>query len=173
MAEKKVYFYKVSLHKETVDKEEDFNLIKPLFEDVLRSYSTNSSLVLVDSDEKVTLDIKYCEGDFLFGTLGKIRDNSNFQFRNKKTSDTVPILSPEEQAITGIECFTYFLLDYSAGILSIVASQTSPKGAVLNNLLAKYCTDFFTEIKPIPHPKFYRQLFSPKSTLSKVTYNIL
>lgn len=175
MADKKVYFYKISLFDNLTKKELEPEKLKDIFMNAYNSNLEDGSLLLNDdSEEPIYLDInsKFFGEDGVFGTIGKIRDMVGFRKRNKFTKGVKSLLSKEELAEQGIECFTYFSIDFKIGILTVVSSQSSPSEKVINNVLAKYNQNYYTTICVINSKDAYKQLFKKNSKFTKLTCKI-
>ncbi|WXR61195.1 hypothetical protein WG909_12970 [Peptostreptococcaceae bacterium AGR-M142] len=174
MVTKKVYFYKVSMYKEgEIQKKDYYKNLKKEYNSVFKKRLQGNSLDLNNGEKVITMDI-INEGDnFIFGTIGHVKDSNGIHFRDYKSLQSSEILSKEDFENKGIEIFTYFFLDYDCGILSIISGQSTPKAEILNNILSKY-TDrtLVTEITPIMNPKSAEELLKPNSELCKFSYKM-
>ena len=56
------------------------------------------------------------------------------QKRNYRTYEISDVLQPDEIAQSGVESFTYCILGYSHGILSMVNSKGAPAVSVLSHI---------------------------------------
>lgn len=167
MAEKKGYFSKIELYTSGNQKIEYQNL-KELYDDILKCHSKQHkncrTLCLnpkaEDGTPKLMMDIINFKQGYLFGRLSKQKENNALLKRDYETDEAEDVFTPFEAKKRGIEIFTYFLLDYSKGILSIVSAQGAPKAAVLNNILIEYNNSYYTKIVDIPNGEGIEVLYN-------------
>lgn len=172
MAKRTVYFYKVNLFKTKGHSEQDFTDLKGLYDKVFLDNCVKSSLGLDDDDSRATLDILSNDDNYFWGRLGKEKDNNTMHIRDYTTYTTTVVLPPDSLESKATEVFTYFILDYTLGILTMAAGQSAPSHTALNRILSKYNKSFYTEFQEIPNQKAYEQLFRRSSVISQVQYSI-
>lgn len=174
MARKTVYFYVIYL-KDKGGKECDYRLIKERINNVFGNNCINNgkndALILEEGDNQVTLDVLSNGGDYLFGRMGRIKENNTMQFRHYSTLSTEEVLDQRTARMKGIEVFTYFLLDYNTGILSMVLGQSAPRARYINNILNKYDNEFIADIEAIGDPSIIKQIFN-NDILAEIAYTI-
>lgn len=163
-SEKTVFFYGIYLEGPFNGQEESYLKLKSIFNDIFSKKAvhngTNNALVLEKEPRQVTLDILEDTDDFLFGRLGRVRENNEMQFRNLKTLSCEDILDPLSLDIKGIEAITYFLIDYKKGILSIIKGQHAPHQTYLNNIINHYNPNFTMKLKPIINTDVVRTILN-------------
>lgn len=174
MARKTVYFYAIYL-KDRKGTEHDYGLIQSkinkVFTDNCINNGKNDALILEEGDNQVTLDVLSNDGDYLFGRMGRIKENNTMQFRHYSTLSTEEVLDQKTARMKGVEVFTYFLLDYNTGILSMVLGQSAPRARYINNILSKYDNEFITDIEAIGDPSIIKQIFN-NDILAEIAYTI-
>lgn len=72
--------------------------------------------------------------------------------RDYTTNIPAGVLDGTNEEKEGIEVYTYALLDYETGILSIVNQQSAPNYKIINYIFGKYNTNYYLDFKPIPNP---------------------
>lgn len=130
MAIRKAYYYKINLINK-VTRECNSNNYKNIFDGVLNEYVINNteynSIVLKEGEvsdgqiiDRITLDIISNDQQYLFARVSKSKDNKENLIRNTETNEIMEILTPDELGFKTIETYTYFLLDYTVGVLSYI-----------------------------------------------------
>lgn len=155
MANKKVYFFRVTLADENGN-EQNFRELKPLLKEIIENNAVDQgsyySLDLTVADEytHIIWDIFDYTNSRLFGRLSKQQPSNSFVSRNYATLEKKDMnISDERRA--GIEKYTYGSLDYETGIFSIVSSQSAPTEKVIANVFWKYNRHYMVQIVPIPN----------------------
>lgn len=122
MATKNIYLYKVTIKDESTGIEVSLDQYKSLFQSIIAANSRNNALRLstVDEPEVTILDIIDNTDECLFARLNRKKLNNSMQKRNYRTYEISDVLQPDEIAQNGVESFTYCILGYSHGILSMV-----------------------------------------------------
>ena len=172
MAKKNVYFYALSLFDSNTNKELKHTKVNGLFEEIFKTNVKNKALVLEEGEKRVTMDILFNDISYLFGKVGRVKENSTLQYREFKTLENYDVLNPMEKHSKGVEIFTYFLFDYKHAILSIISGQSAPGAKIINNIIGNYNDEYYTEINPISDPQSVKSLFKEGSTLFDVTYTV-
>lgn len=167
MAEKSAYFYEIKLYDDN-DKEIKIQNLKLLYDKIFKKYCKNNSLELDNSiDNKVNMDIIIDREDLLFCKFGKEKDNTTVQVRDNETRSTDLVILPKDLNKKILEVYTYFLLDYKEGIVSIIHGQSAPTKNMINNIASRYSNKYRTELEPIYSIDTYKKLYKKKSKLSK------
>ncbi|SCL85258.1 hypothetical protein [Sporanaerobacter sp. PP17-6a] len=175
MSKKKIYYYCVKLYSDVTKKEISYKKIKVIFNKIFDSYSKQNknirSLSLNQSEISITMDILENNENYLFGRIGKVKDNSSMQIREYGTLSSDEVLSRKDTMKKGVELCSYFIYNYEDGILGYVKSQSVPDAYIFNNI-TKYSKKYYTEINPIPNPSAYKKLFKDGSILSRITFTV-
>ena len=136
MSKKNVYFYELVIKESQTGKEVQVEQFKPLLEDIIKQNSINSSVKLTyEQTEPVLMDIIENTDEYLFVRLSRKRLNNSIQKRNYKTRVITDVLAPDEIGENGIELFTYCILGYTHGVLSIAKSKGAPGPEAFSCLL--------------------------------------
>ena len=167
MAEKKVYFSKIELYTSSNQKIE-YQDLEGLYDDILnrhsRQHGNYRTLCLnpkaEDGTPKLMMDVINYKTGYFFGRLSKQKENNALLKRDYETEEAEDVFTPLEAKKRGIEIFTYFLLNYSKGIFSIVSAQGAPKAAVLNNILIEYNDSYYTKFIDIPNGEGIEVLYN-------------
>lgn len=154
MAKKNVYFYKVVLLRTVQQKEVPVGEFKRIFKEIFEKNAENNSLRLSnDNNDRVILDIIEDTEEYLFIRLSKKKPSFSLQKRDYKTFEVLDVLQNSEIENRGVESFTYGILGYKHGILSIVNVKGAPNDGALNGLFTLYNDNFSIENEAIPNPK--------------------
>lgn len=147
---------------------------KKLFDEVFNEKCRNNSMTLTERDQDpMVLDIIENTEEYLFGRLNKKRPNFSIQKRNYDTLAITDILSPDEVNSNGVELFTYFILGYHHGILSIVDSKGAPNEKALGRIFAIHNSQFQYEAYPIPNRHLLSNLIDGKApVINKIRVDI-
>ena len=159
MADKNVYFYKVVLIDNTTGDEVPPDRFKGLFSDIITRMAINNSIDCTGSNlEPVMLDVLEDTDEYLFARLNRKRPNNSMQKRDYATRTTTDVLAPDEAANSGIECFTYCILGYRHGILSIANIKGAPGYDALAMMFALYNTQYQLDAHGIPNNNIVSEL---------------
>lgn len=180
MAIRKAYYYKINLINK-VTRECNSNNYKNIFDGVLNEYVINNteynSIVLKEGEvsdgqiiDRITLDIISNDQQYLFARVSKSKDNKENLIRNTETNEIMEILTPDELGFKTIETYTYFLLDYTVGVLSYIEGQ---QAASINEFKKIFREDynFQMDIQNIASTETVRALLTEGSTVSRVYYD--
>jgi len=172
MAEKSAYFYEVKLY-DSNDREMDIKELKVLYDEIFKKHCINDSMELDKSiDNKVNMDIIFNRTDFLFCKFGKEKDNTTLQVRDNETRRTDLAIPLKDSGKKTLEVYTYFLLDYKAGIISIIRGQSAPTKNMINNIFSVYNDKYRTELLPVYSIDTYKKLYKKRSKLSKFSITL-
>lgn len=163
MPQKSVYLYKVVISETATKATVPVSAYKALFQNIIDRESKNDAIKLTHDMEHVepmTLDILENTEEYLFARLSKKRPNNSMQKRDYSSNLTYEVLQPDEIADNGVEWFTYCILGYSHGIVSIANSKGAPRVSALAKLFALYDDKHYLETEAIPNIELYKELIS-------------
>ncbi len=164
MSTKNIYLFKVVIRDTQTNTEMPVNTFKGLFQAVFDKECRNGALKLTYEDaEPMMLDIIEDTDEYLFTRLNRKRPNNSMQKRNYNTYETTDVLQPDEIGNSGVEWFTYCILGYSHGILSIVNSKGAPSEGALARVFSRYNNRFSLETEPIPNQDLINELLGGKT----------
>lgn len=150
MSTKNIYLFKVSIRDTQTNTEVPVQLFRGLFREIFDREGRNNALKLTYEDtEPMMLDILENTEEYLFARLNRKRPNNSMQKRNYNTYETADVLPPDEIGNNGVEWFTYCILGYSHGILSLVNSKGAPNEGALARVFSRYNNRFSLETETI------------------------
>ncbi len=159
MALKNIYLFKVVIRDTQNNTEVPTASFKSLFQGVFDQHCKNRALKLTYQDaEPMMLDIIENTDEYLFAKLNRKRPNNSMQKRNYSTYETTDVLPPDEIGNNGVEWFTYCILGYNHGILSVVNSKGAPNEGALARVFALYNNRFSFETESIPNQDLIKEL---------------
>lgn len=159
MSTKNIYLYKVIIRDTETNTEVEVSRFKSLFEDIFEANSRNAALKLTYEDaEPIMLDVLENNDKYLFARLNRKRPNNSLQKRNYNTFKATDVLSADEVAANGVELFTYCILGYSHGILSIVNSKGAPNEGTLSRIFQRFNNRYSLETEGIPNQDLITEL---------------
>lgn len=175
--EKKAFFYKM-IYKQNGKKKNVSS--RDFFEDVIAKHGVKTgtasdkiiSVQITHDERPITLDILDYKSKYLFARIGKIKPNSDMQFREYDTLQTSDVLSFAELNVKGVEIFTYFILEYSSNIVGFVYGKSAPHISSLENLSNLSKWGYELEIQPIAHTDTVANLSRKGSALKSISYEI-
>lgn len=161
MSTKNVYFYKLSLYDTQSRQEMNLTQTKTIIEQIIANNVQNNAVSLSYNDaEPIVMDVLQQTNDYLFARLSKKRRNNSIQRRNYNTLETSPVLTPAEEDNNGIEIFTYCILGYNHGILSIAKNQGAPNEEAFNRMFSKYNDSYYLEIDSVPNNQLINEIYN-------------
>lgn len=167
MSCKKAYFYWIELL-DNQNNKKDISELKPIFQNIFKENSSNKCLKLDDKiDNKVKMDILR-DDNYLFCKLSKEKDNALIQIRDSETNKANLVINPRDIDKKAIEIYTYFLLDYQQGIVSIIHGRSAPSEKILINILDRYNTNYKLQINNVFSIDSYKKLYKKGSKLAKI-----
>ena len=174
MSAKSVYMYKVVIRDTQTNEEVPVNAFNRLFQEVFDRESINNALNLGDdTTEPMILDIIEDTDQYLFARLNRKRPNNSMQKRNYTTYQISDVLAPNEIEDNGVEWFTYCIMGYTHGILSIVNSKGAPSSGALARVFARYNNRYSLETEPIPNVDLLYELMEGTAPeINRVTVDI-
>jgi len=159
MSTKNIYLFKVSIRDTQANTDMPVDSFGALFKEVFDRESRNNALELTyQNAEPMMLDIIENTDEYLFARLNRKRPNNSMQKRNYNTFETADVLSPDEIGSNGVEWFTYCILGYSHGILSIVNSRGAPDEGALARVFSRHNNRYSLETDPIPNQNLINEL---------------
>ena len=169
MANKKVYFHRLNLTRNGKDiKKEE---IKEIFENTIKkNQSKNGALAIEgENEQKITMDRLEFNDTFMFCRLGKEQDIASLAIRDKERNGEAP-----EDANKGgwIDKLTYLLINYDLKLVMVVNNQSAPRASVIKSIFSKYNDEYGVSLQSIPNDKYYRNLYSSNSTISKIKIKV-
>jgi hypothetical protein len=117
-------------------------------------------------EPKVLLD-KYITSNpnFLFARICKKKEHNAMQRRDYLTYLANDVFTNAEMRKLGIEVFTYLLLDYKKGVVSIVNAQGAPGARILNRIFDEYNNDYEIEFRNIPNKDGIEALYKSNAPI--------
>ena len=164
MSTKNIYFYKVIIRNTQSGVEESVDSFKDHFQRIFDRHMRNGAIKLTYSDaEPMMMDILEDTDEYLFARLNRKRPNNSIQKRNYNTYLITDVLPPDEVDSNGIELFTYCILGYSHGILSIVNSKGAPDEGALARIFSLYNRSLLLETESIPNQQLINELLNGRA----------
>lgn len=174
MSQRTAEFYKIILKYEQTKQKVDYHNLKEILNNIIDNYGvTNEKITTIDLDpnispgefeSKMVLDIfPTTENNYLFGRVCKQKSKSGMIKRDYLTYIPDEVFTPEVAAKQGIEVFSYFLLDYSSGIMvSATSNQVSTKRG-LDEIIQHYAPTYELEFIAIPNSDGIQLLYDAGS----------
>lgn len=164
---KKVNFFTVDLFESMGNLRRDYREIKELLIQIIDQHAIKiNDFWVLDltntSDLHYTADIFMYKESCLFMRVSNQKPSGGFLHRDYTTNEPVGVLEGVSEDKEGIEVYTYALLDYETGILSIVNQQSAPNYKTINFFFSKYNTHYYMEFKPIPNPDGISRIYAAK-----------
>ena len=126
-----------------------------------------------EDSEPMVMDILDDNDEFLFVRLSKKRPNSTIQKRNYNTNTITNVLSPTEMSDSGVEMFTYCILGYSHGLVSIINTRSAPHAGALDRIFALHSREFKCELQSIPNNDLINELINGTSPeINRIQFEI-
>ena len=174
MSTKNIYLFKAVIRDTQTNTEVPVSSFKSLFNEIFQRENRNGALKLTYNDtEPIMLDILEDNEEYLFARLNRKRPNNSMQKRNYSTYATEDVLSPDEIENNGVEWFTYCILGYSHGILSIVNSKGAPTEGALARVFSRFNSRYTLETEAIPNQNLINELLDGRAPeINRVQINI-
>lgn len=180
MAKKTVEFKRLDLKKNAKDVE--YRELKGIFNKIFeekcvdngkyRSLDLSPDIQPESVEPKKILDL-FEDGAFLFGRVCKKKSRNALLRRDYETLKAEEVFNDTDSLKKGIEVFTFFILDYTKGILAIANAKDAPGATILNNILQNYCPEYTIEFTDIPNENGVNALYnSTNPELTKVEFEI-
>lgn len=154
---KKVNFFTIDLYDSASCVKKDYLELKNLLKVIIERHATpiNNFLVLDLSRENelhYVADIFAYTDEYLFMRISNQKPAGGYLYRDYITKKPAGVLEGVSEEKEGIEVYTYALLDYETGILSIVNQQSAPNYKIINYIFGKYNTNYYLDFKAVPNP---------------------
>ncbi len=174
MSTKNIYLYKVIIRDTQENREVPVNVFKGLFEEIFNREQHNNAITLTYQDtEPMILDIIEDTNEYLFARLNRKRPNNSMQKRNYRTFEITDVLLPNEVDNNGVEWFTYCILGYRHGILSLVNSKGAPNEGAFARVFSMYNHRYLLETEGIPNQDLLQELLNGRSPeINRIQVNI-
>lgn len=164
MSTKNIYLFKVIIQETKSNIEIPVNSFKNLFDDIFNRGIRNDAIKLsLDDAEPIMMDILENTDEYLFARLSRKRPNNSLQKRDYGTYKTTEVLAPGEIETAGVELFTYCILGYSHGILSLINSKGAPSENALAQMFLRYNNQYTLETESIPNRDLINELLDGKA----------
>lgn len=180
MAIRKIYYYRISIEDRVNHNDFTINariILNDIFNNNCIVTHNMSSLVLDHGEvrtgqnvDRVTLDILHNDNQYLFARVGKTKDVNEALIRDIRTNQIDNVVNPNEIAFKKLEIFTYFLLDYTNGILGFVEGQSAPSVNTIGNIINNYSDIYEMTLENIVSKDAVRTLLAPGSVISRLNY---
>lgn len=169
MASKTVEFIRLDLFEKYPKKQLKHSKLKEIIEDIFDKHCVNNpgcrtldltpNIKPEDIDPKIILDV-FDMKSFLFARVCKKKSNNAILRRNYSSLKPEEVFTPAETAKLGIEVFTYLILDFSHGIISIANAQDAPGASILNWIFENYNNNYILEFQNIPNQDGINALYN-------------
>lgn len=160
MASMTTEFYKVVLMARAKNEELDYKIIKNIIAEIVDEHAVaNDGYLSIDLapgilptsiEPKEVMDI-FDDDKYLFGRIARKKANNTVIKRDYSTLKADNIFEEYEVADKGIEVYTFFILDYEKGILSVVNTKGAPNFKALDALCQYYHTEYEFNFESIPN----------------------
>lgn len=184
MAKTKVYFYSVDLCRTSNEQELDYdgdllrNTINTLIAQRGREQDGYTSIDIsplretTNSYPKETLDF-FQDDAYFFGRLCRKKPNNMIIKRNYDTLSADSVFEPQEEELLGIEEYSFFILDTTAGILLMASRQGAPSQRALIALSRTFNLDIMMKFKEIPNGDGVRLFYESSSPeINRITVEL-
>ncbi len=164
---KKVNFYAVELFTSADDSKQGHRRIKELITKIIRDNAAKCDDFWVlalgkDNGLHYTADIYTYENEKLFMRMSSQKPSGGYLHRDYSTNVPKGILKGKSEDEQGIEVYTYVMLDYGTGILSIINEQSAPGIHTINLILKKYNDSYYLKFVPVPNPNGIKRIYEAK-----------
>jgi hypothetical protein len=177
MANRRVYYYKINIFDRYTQNNLTHNA-NNIFNEIFRLNCVNAngvnSLTLDQGEhnvDRITMDIIRRDANHLFARVGKTKDINEALIRDIRTNEINTVVDVADNEHKKLEIFTYFMLDYTTGILGFIEGQAAPNVINLINITSRYSDIYTMEIENIVSNETVRALLTPGSIISKLNYN--
>lgn len=160
----KANFFMVELLEAAIGQEISYKELKNLIiETVDKNALEYKNFRVIDLSKENELhyvaDIFEYKTNYLFMRISKQKPSGGFLYRDYETNEPESLLNGANETKKGIEIYTYALLDYDTGILSIVNQQGAPNHRVINYLFSKYNLNYSMNFIPIANKKGIERIY--------------
>ena len=151
MASMTTEFYKIVLVARANDKEINYKMIKDIITKVIsenaidndeyKSIDLSPDVLPTSIEPKEIMDI-FDDDKYLFGRITRKKANNTVIKREYSTLKANNVFEDSEVIDKGIEVYTFFILDYEQGILSVVNAKGAPNFKALDALCLHYSAEY-------------------------------
>lgn len=182
MAAMTVEFFKVKILKRSNREELEYKLIEQILGSIFEKYAVkNNGSTSIDLSPKImpnsvepkeVMDL-FDDDSYLFGRICRKKANNAIIKRDYTTLKAETVFTNMESTKNGIEVFTFFILDYNKGILSIVNTKGAPGTKAFKALCENYCPEYDFEFMSIPNEEGVRVLYlSENPEISRMEFEL-
>ncbi len=174
MSKKNVYFYKIKIMNSQSGAAIPVEQYKNILTEIFKRECVNDSINLTyEQTEPVLMDVIENTDEYLFARLSRKRPNNSIQKRNYTTRKTTDVLALDEIGNNGVECFTYCILGYSHGVLSVAKSKGAPGPEAFSMLLAMHNKEYTAEYEGIPNNDLVMELINGRAPqVNRVVFDV-
>ncbi len=139
-----------------------------------RSLDLSPQIAPEDIEPKKILDLfEHEEEPYLFGRICKKKSKNAMLRRDYETLKATEVFNNKDSLKQGIEGFTFFIIDFGKGILTIANTKDAPGASVLNNIFDNYNQEYTLKFTNIPNEDGVNALYgSQNPTVSKLRFEI-
>ena len=151
MASMTTEFYKVVLVTRAKEEEVDYKKIKDIVTEIIWEHSVyndgyqsidlSPDILPTSIEPKEIMDI-FDDDKYLFGRITRKKANNTVIKRDYNTLKADNVFEEDEAEDKGIEVYTFFILDYDQGILSVVNTKGAPNFKALDALCLNYSPEY-------------------------------
>ncbi len=175
-------FYKVVLLMRKNDEEIDYKILKDIFTEIInenaiendgyKSIDISPDIAPTSVEPKEIIDI-FDDEKYLFGRITRKKANNTVIKRDYSTLKANNVFEDEEAKDKGIEVYTFFILDYEQGILSVVNTKGAPNFKAIDALCLNYCSQYKLNFESIPNEEGISVLLGAETPeISKFEFEI-
>lgn len=182
MASMTTEFYKVVLVTRAKDEELDYKKIKEIVSEIIDEHAIdNDGYLSIDLspdilptsiEPKEVMDV-FDDDKYLFGRIARKKANNTVIKRDYSTLKANNVFEDYEVSDKGIEVYTFFILDYDKGILSVVNTKGAPNFKALDALCLYYNSEYKFNFESIPNSDGISVLYGATAPeVSKLEFEI-
>jgi hypothetical protein len=157
---------KISLSNEDVEK-----TFENLLENMLKIEGGRYAQEVRTSSNKYIIEIISYNKHMVFAKIGMQNASNTVALRDQKTLESEKVPMRESQLL---ELYTYFLIDFSTGVLAYIGINGAPKISAIQSLFNSYYTDtdkYEARISSIITRDVLKTL-TKKGTISKIEFSV-
>lgn len=173
MADKKMYFFKISLNNTELSFKEVFNKAvekQSIKGDIIDEDGNKKDIKLIslNLDKKNTFDIIEDEGELLFCRMGKEKQSGTMTTRENTRHTTQSVLSEEDLNSKHLETLTHLYIDFKYDIIAYVGELGGAKPYIIENIIENFDDKIEIEIVPIMEEESIRKLIKDNSLIDGI-----
>lgn len=157
---------KISLSNEDIEK-----TFENLLENMLKIEGGRYAQEVRTSSNKYIIEIISYNKHMVFAKIGMQNASNTVALRDQKTLESEKVPMRESQLL---ELYTYFLIDFSTGVLAYIGINGAPKISAIQSLFNSYYTDtdkYEARISSIMTRDVLKTL-TKKGTISKIEFSV-